>query len=326
MKPEISVIVPVYRVEQYLDQCIQSVLDQTYPHWELILVDDGSTDGSGGILDRYAKQDLRVRVFHRTNQGVCAARNFGIEQAQGEYLTFLDADDWLDPEYLQTMWDLHRSAQAEIVSTGYRESLHGQEFYTFAQPVVLTGKEAVGRMLRQEGLDSQPWGKLYPAGFWQQVRFPDAALGEDTNLTYRLLEKAEHVALTGKAQYQYRKRPDSATSARPSEKIMSYTREAGLAFEDLLQRYPEYRAQATDFYLKAVVYNYLVLSRTSGLSATLSSYLKTLKRELHRYRKDFYRSPCFSFQTKAAVTLSRLHLYGGMRQVLNLLKRSHKRW
>lgn len=321
MKPEISVIVPVYRVEQYLDQCIESVCDQTYTNWELILVDDGSTDNSGRIMDRYAKQEPRIHAFHRPNGGVCAARNFGIQQAKGDYLTFLDADDWIDKDYLLTMWDLHCSAKAEIVGTGYRENLNGRKFYTFPQPVVMTGKQAVGKMLRQEGLDSQPWGKLYPASLWQQVRFPEAALGEDVNLTYRLLEKVEQVALTGKAQYHYRKRPDSATSARPSEKIMSYTREAKLAYDDIVERYPEYQAQAMDFYLKAVVYNYLVLSRTTGLSDSLFSYLKMLRGELRRYRKDLYSSPYFSVETKVAVILSRLHLYRVMRWGFSVLKK-----
>lgn len=98
--PLISVIVPVYNTEKYLDQCIQSVLAQTYTNWELLLIDDGSTDASGAICDKYAEQDSRIRVFHKSNGGVSSARNLGLDNAKGEWITFVDSDDYVDPDWL----------------------------------------------------------------------------------------------------------------------------------------------------------------------------------------------------------------------------------
>lgn len=105
MIPVISIIVPVYNVEKYLSQCIDSILAQAFIDFELLLVDDGSTDGSGRICDEYANKDARIQVFHKKNGGVSSARNIGLEHAQGEWITFVDSDDWLDLKYCQILWE-----------------------------------------------------------------------------------------------------------------------------------------------------------------------------------------------------------------------------
>ena len=102
MNPLISIIAPVYKIPmEYLDQCFQSVLKQTYPKWELIIVDDGSPDSSGQYCDKYAQMDTRIKVYHQANQGVSVARNFGIEKSNGDYISFLDSDDWVENRYLE---------------------------------------------------------------------------------------------------------------------------------------------------------------------------------------------------------------------------------
>lgn len=111
----ISVIVPVFNTEKYLDQCIQSILSQTYSNIELLLVDDGSTDSSGAICDRYAEQDSRVRVFHKPNGGVSSARNKGLEVAKGEYVIYCDADDWIDVDMYKVMYDKASSENLDMV-------------------------------------------------------------------------------------------------------------------------------------------------------------------------------------------------------------------
>jgi glycosyltransferase involved in cell wall biosynthesis len=112
----ISIIVPVYNTEKYLDQCIQSILSQTYTDFELLLIDDGSTDSSGAICDRYAEQDSRVRVFHKPNGGVSSARNLGLDNAKGEWVTFCDSDDWVYDYWLQNFAD--SSDDVDIVCQG----------------------------------------------------------------------------------------------------------------------------------------------------------------------------------------------------------------
>ena len=116
MRPKISVIVPVYNTEKYLDRCIQSILAQTYTDFELLLVDDGSTDSSGAICDKYAEQDSRVRVFHKENGGVSSARNQGLDNAKGEWITFVDSDDWVDREFFNI---LSKSSKPDILISYY---------------------------------------------------------------------------------------------------------------------------------------------------------------------------------------------------------------
>lgn len=118
---KVSIIVPVYKVEQYVSRCIESIIGQTYQNWELLLVDDGSPDGSGVICDDFAEKDSRIRVFHKENRGVSAARNYAIDRALGEYITFVDSDDWLDSECLDTCVNEIKSNSLDLLQFGYRE-------------------------------------------------------------------------------------------------------------------------------------------------------------------------------------------------------------
>lgn len=118
MNPLISIIVPVYNTEKYLDQCIQSVLAQTYTHWELLLIDDGSTDSSGVICDKYAEQDSRIKAFHKANGGASSARNLGLDNATGEWITFVDSDDWVDKSLYNEMINKADDEHSDIVVSG----------------------------------------------------------------------------------------------------------------------------------------------------------------------------------------------------------------
>ena len=117
--PIISVVVPVYNIEKYLDRCITSILNQTFRDFELLLVDDGCTDNSGAICDRYASNDDRVRVFHKPNGGVSSARNRGIEEAQGQFICFVDSDDWVETTYLQIFMDYSPEKYGVVLQSFY---------------------------------------------------------------------------------------------------------------------------------------------------------------------------------------------------------------
>ena len=118
--PAVSIIVPVYNTERFLNRCIDSVLAQTYSDWELLLVDDGSTDSSGSICDEYATQDSRIRVFHKENGGVSSARNLGLDYARGEWITFVDSDDYIAPDMIEKLYETQKRNNADITVCGYR--------------------------------------------------------------------------------------------------------------------------------------------------------------------------------------------------------------
>ena len=118
-KPLVSIIVPVYQVKNYVGECVESLLRQTYTNLEILLVDDGSTDGSGAICDEYARGDNRIRVIHQENQGLSSARNTGLDQAKGEYVAFVDSDDAVRLDYIETLYDLADRYQADIAVCAY---------------------------------------------------------------------------------------------------------------------------------------------------------------------------------------------------------------
>lgn len=205
----ISVIVPVYNAEKYLARCIDSVLGQTHAELELILVDDGSTDGSGGICDAYAARDPRVRVIHKANGGVSAARNDGIEAALGEYIAFCDNDDFYAPGMLARLLEICLEGDCDIAQClpvkGDAENL------VTPQPGlvrVLTGREMLENFYTAASI--YIWDKLYRREVWNDVRFPVGSYtDEDQWVVHRLLGAARCVATSREALYYHYIHPAS---------------------------------------------------------------------------------------------------------------------
>lgn len=205
----ISVIVPVYNVEPYLRECVDSILAQTYRDFELILVDDGSPDNCGAICDEYAEKDDRIRVIHQQNGGLSAARNAGLDVAMGEYVTFVDSDDQVSPVYLECLFTLLENNEAEVATCRalFCRSMPGliDDTLSLGNCEVIIGKEACQQPYLQGGiLDVTAWGKLYARHLWDDIRFPVGKIHEDQAVVPILLYKAEKVAVSQKKLYFYR--------------------------------------------------------------------------------------------------------------------------
>lgn len=199
----ISIIVPVYKAERFLERCIESVIKQTYKKWELILVDDGSPDQCGNICDAYQKADNRIRVLHQRNQGVSQARNNGIECCHGQYLFFLDADDFLVPHALEKLSYLQNRYHADIVMGGhYRVEYNGNICVEST-----TWKASSSGEIREQILINQlpnfPWGKLFRRELWNNVNFPCGQFMEDMYVMGTLFYKAHNIYLTSEPLYYY---------------------------------------------------------------------------------------------------------------------------
>ena len=189
MKPLISVIVPIYNVEQYLPRCIESILNQTYKNLEVILVDDGATDHCGSICDVYKEKDCRVRVIHKSNGGLSDARNAGLDRMTGEYVTCIDSDDFVSPFFVENLWLALEENHCDIASSWFIEYHNGQIVpagkVVDAQEVeVLAKNEYFERLLYQDGVEVSAWGKLYKSSLYQNVRYPVGKLYEDIPTTY----------------------------------------------------------------------------------------------------------------------------------------------
>lgn len=210
--PTISVIVPVYNAEPFLTDCISSILDQTYADFELILVDDGSTDDSAAIITRVAASDPRIVAIYRPNGGLSAARNIGLDAAHGQYITFVDADDMIHPQFLSTLMGMMNPdvdiAACDSVSRQHRLLPRWPQTQTGAV-ATYEGTEALSEMLYQTSrLRHTAWGKLYRRHLWADLRFPPGWF-EDLHISVDLFPAARQIAFTSQPLYFYRRHQGS---------------------------------------------------------------------------------------------------------------------
>ena len=238
--PEISVIVPVYQVERFLDRCVKSVLAQTFRDFELILIDDGSSDRSGGICDFWHAQDGRIRVFHTSNQGLSAARNYGVSCASGRFVAFVDSDDYVMPEYLETLrhlLELH--PDAGYSECGIRIERNGVASDRDASGIrqTFSASEAFASVMYDERLSVAAPGKLFRRGMFDRVRFPEGRRCEDVYAIGELILSAGKVAYEGRSLYGYVLRGDSLTTERAGYGVIRQHYEAALHLTDLAHSY-----------------------------------------------------------------------------------------
>lgn len=209
----ISVIVPVYNVEKYLDRCVKSILSQSFSDFELLLVDDGSPDRCGEMCDEYAKGDSRIKAFHKRNGGLSDARNFGIEKALGEYLMLVDSDDYIHEQMLETLHRLITENDADLAVCSAMDVFEGKEVTQVREirEFTLNKTESYKYMLRGDGLPSA-CNKLYKRQTVGEVRFPVGKLYEDGFFTPQILKRVEKTAVTSRPMYYYFRRADSITT------------------------------------------------------------------------------------------------------------------
>ena len=209
----ISVVVPVYKVEEYLSRCVDSILNQTFTDFELILVDDGSPDNCGKMCDEYAKSDNRVTVIHRKNGGLSAARNSGIEWAfnnsDSEWITFIDSDDWVHADYLKILLDYAQKFNTEVSICDFLRTSD------YIADDVLKEKLKVHKYSSEDFFVNRnlnavvAWGKLYKKYFFKDIRYPEGRLHEDVFTTYKLFAKADKISYINAALYFYYQNDDS---------------------------------------------------------------------------------------------------------------------
>ncbi len=219
----VSVIVPVYRSEIYLDKCVSSITAQTYRNLEIILVDDGSPDNSGKMCDSWAKKDSRIKVIHKTNGGLSSARNVGIDAAGGDYLGFVDSDDLIAPDLFEKVMGFFDSHEPEIVVFNSNRVKENGEIYAHTENIregMLSGEEAVVELLRGN-INNYAVNKVYKKEIFLGIRFPEGRLWEDMATTYKLFFKAKRIYCYPEGLYFYLTRADSI-SKNISEKALGH--------------------------------------------------------------------------------------------------------
>lgn len=210
--PQLSIIVPVYNVKQYIDKCIESILCQSYKNFELILVDDGSTDGSEILCDKWNKIDTRIRVFHKNNGGLSDARNVGIKHSYGEYIGFCDSDDCIEPDMFQELMSTAINNDADVSICRVKcVNLQGEiiDILGYNEFKVMNRRIATMEILRDEIMKSFAWNKIYKRKLFNGIEYPFNRIFEDTATTYKLISCANKVAVTPYIGYNYLMNPNS---------------------------------------------------------------------------------------------------------------------
>lgn len=204
MQPLVSVIIPVYNAEKYIERCLNSVVAQTYENLEIILVDDGSPDNSGKICDEYTKKYPGIRVIHQENYGVSTARNNGIDVAAGEYITFVDPDDWLEQDMYKTMMAYMRSHNLDIICIDTYQVKPNKTVFKplFKTDRVMGRAEALAEILT-DGIDNAVWNKIYKRSIMENIKFPVGRRYEDVATVYKYFAAAGLVGYVRKPMYYY---------------------------------------------------------------------------------------------------------------------------
>ncbi|MDU6522389.1 glycosyltransferase family 2 protein [Enterococcus devriesei] len=220
---EISIIVPVYNVEKYLNKCVDSILNQTFKDFEVILVDDGSPDNSGAICDQYAQKDSRVKVIHKKNGGLSDARNAGIEAAQGKYLGFIDSDDYIADDMYELLYNNIVHEDADMSICGIYHVYEGKE--PEEKPgkyMVLNRNEATVLIFHGNQISDHAVNKLYKKQIFSELRYPIGKYHEDSFTIVGILDQCNIVVIDTKQKYYYYHRDDSITSQTFSKKHLEY--------------------------------------------------------------------------------------------------------
>lgn len=220
----ISVIIPVYNVEKYLKRCMDSVLKQTYSNIEIIIVDDGSKDTSGSLCDEYGKKDSRITVFHKENGGLSSARNFGLERVSGNYVCFIDSDDFIHENYISFMYDKIIKNDADICyckSTKFTDDAQIKNEIENEKTVVIEKEEAIKQLLLNDGIIKNyiPLA-LYKKTLFDNIRFPEGSNFEDIATTYKILDASKKIIVNNKTLYYYFINNDGITQKMKKQDIV----------------------------------------------------------------------------------------------------------
>ena len=220
----VSVIVPVYKVEEYLDRCVESIINQTYKNLEIILIDDGSPDLCPQKCDGWAERDSRIKVIHKKNAGVSFARNDGLEAVRGEFLTFVDSDDYLSSDAIEVMLERIERDQSDLVVAQFAKAYPGQTQEVAAYPWIsdkVIAQDAAIQMIGvSKSLPVYLWGKLYRSHVLDKIRFPSLTCAEDVYALPEILERCKRVSLVEKVLYFYYQRSTSIVHSRKTVEIM----------------------------------------------------------------------------------------------------------
>lgn len=296
--PKISIIVPVYRVEEYLDKCVQSILNQTFTDFELILVDDGSPDRCGEMCDGYAEKDSRVKVIHKENGGLSDARNAGIDAASAEYIGFVDSDDYIAEDMYEMLYENIVKYDADISACGLFNCYETRKIrqYDKDELLIVNQSEGIGIILEGKKLSVNAVNKLFVKTLFHNIRFPVGKLSEDAYVMIKLFGQAQKMVIETKPKYYYIHRAESITTSNYTQRDYNVVEAYKNNLLYVQDHFPEHIAKAKFRYLWAYIYVYekMIVSQTMVNDNEYNELTKWLKKHAIKYLTN----PYFSYKRK----------------------------
>lgn len=220
---KVSIIIPVYNVKEYLTKCVESVCNQSYGNLEIIIVDDGSNDGSDKVCNQLAKKDNRIKVIHKKNGGLSSARNVGIENATGELIAFIDSDDFISQNMIEQLVTCLQKTNASIACCNYKyykSEKHQKLHKVRAKSLeIYNSKEAIRKLFYDDYYKFFAWNKIYDIKLFDDIRYPNGKLFEDITTSYKLFSKCEKIVFLSEPLYFYRIREGSITRTHYDERV-----------------------------------------------------------------------------------------------------------
>lgn len=303
----ISVIVPIYNVEKYLNKCINSIIEQTYQNIEIILVDDGSNDSSEKICDEYAKKDKRVKVIHKKNGGVSEARNFGIENSNGKYIAFIDSDDYITNDYIEYLYRILKENKADISCCNFEYVYSDKENKKIDNQqdnvYIYNQLEALKELLYQRNIDTSLWGKLIKKDLFDNLKFPCGEIYEDFAVFYKILLKIEKIIYSNIKKYFYMQREKSILSTNFGKKDLYMVIAAKEMYNTIIKQYPELKSALNS---RIINMDFYLLRRISKKD-NKKEYLN-LKNDVKQRRKIVVKDKNAKLKTKIAVYISYINI------------------
>lgn len=292
LNKKVSVIVPVYNVQDYLERCIDSLVKQTYKNIEIILVDDGSTDNSGKICDDYKKIYKNIIVVHKENEGQSIAREYGIKISKGEYLSFVDSDDFLDEKFYEEMTSLLERNNCDIAVCDYRRFSDNQSKFInkskenyYKLKKTISNREAVKLIIqRNNRITNYLWNKLYRREVFQNIMFPKFNIYEDLAIMYLILDNARKVVITNEKLYYYFERKNSSSKSIPSKFIINKIKITSQREKFLLKKGYKLSNELLEYRFFSDYNNFKIIARNRDKKTFFG---KIMKKELS-FMKDFY--------------------------------------
>ncbi len=305
--PKISIIVPVYNVEKYLDKCVSSILNQTFKDFELILVDDGSPDHCGSMCDDYAKKDSRVRVIHKENGGLSSARNAGIDAAKAPYIGLIDSDDYIEKDMYALLYRLIRKNEADIAMCRHLDC-YGNTIPKDTMPrkvAVVDSETAVRIVMKAEITSVTAVNKLYKKELFESVKYPVGKLSEDAFVIIDLLKQCKRVAISTEPKYYYIHREGSITTSAFKERDLNVIEAYTKNLELIREYYPALESVGIMRYCWAHFYVLDKMMMTENFDAF--DLEKQVIKELRRHFIVILKDPCFNKSRKIAMVLLMLN-------------------